>query len=469
MVEHDLVVVGGGFAGIYAAWRLARAGQRVALVEAGHSLGGSLASQPWRGFDVDNGAHNLDLRSPAGQAFYGDILGDGLAVIEGHTWGSCIDGPWTEGFEFPDLSGDPALCAAALSEMETLRQRGDEDALPQGADTSWLVKHASTRGPALTRAIAPMLGKVAGTTDPGTISRDAARSLGMFNRPRLGSDAVMLALKHKARFWDDRLGVTLHCGDPAFLPANTPRGFGYPRRDGTGGGLSAFGRAAARRLADMGVTLLTGRKVTGLRDAGGQVTLALGDESVSAARAFWSLPERALLPHLGIDPPRWQGQLPVGCAFFAFEVDADAIAGPHYLHDYNPARLPFRYSSPGLYGDQINADGRTLVIAEVPAHPATLSTLNSDWAARACWTAMLETGYLRPSTVAHASLRWGVPVAFTLPLTGWRPVHAEQERAIAERAPRVTGIDFGYRGRAAFMAFCETKLLSRLLDQGPAT
>lgn len=446
----------------------ARAGQRVALVEGGAELGGSLSSRRWRGFDVDHGAHNLDLRSSAGRAFFGDILGDSLAVIEGHSWGSCVAGGWTEGFEFPDLSDDPALCAAALAEMEGLRQLPDITG-PQDAEKSWLELYARTRGPALTRAIAPMLGKVAGTTAPGAISADAARSLGMFNRPRLGSDAEILALKRKARFWDDRLGVTLQCGDTAFVPAKSKGGFGYPRPDAIGGGLSAFGRAAARRLEEIGVTLLMGRKVTGLQQEQGQVTLTLGGESVTAARAFWSLPERALLPLLGIDPPRWSGQLPVGCAFFAFEVDANAIAGLHYLHDYDPARLPFRYSSPGHYGGQINADGRTFVIAEVPAHPATLAALDSDWAERQCWQALLETRYLRATAVAHASLRWALPVAFTLPLTGWRPGHAQQEQAIAKRAPRVTGIDFGYRGRAAFMAFCDATLTARLLGEGPET
>lgn len=66
--------------------------------------------------------------------------------------------------------------------------------------------------------------------------------------------------------------------------------------------------------------------------------------------AFWLLFECVLLSLLGIDLLRWSGQLPVGCAFFAFEVDANVIAGLYYLHDYDLVCLLFCYSSFGFYG-----------------------------------------------------------------------------------------------------------------------
>lgn len=114
-------------------------------------------------------------------------------------------------------------------------------------------------------AIVPMLGKVVGTIVPGAISADAACSLGMFNCLWLGSDAEILVLKCKVRFWDDRLGVTLQCGDMVFVFAKSKGGFGYLRLDVIGGGLLVFGRVAVRRFEEIGVILLMGCKVIGLQ------------------------------------------------------------------------------------------------------------------------------------------------------------------------------------------------------------
>lgn len=464
MDEYDICIVGGGFAGLYAAWRLARAGRRVALIEGADSLGGSLSSVPWRGFFVDNGAHNLDLRRPEGADFYQDILGSALQRIEGHTWGTAIPGGWTEGFEFPDLSHDPALCRAALEEMRALHESATLDPADEADDEPWITWYGKTRGPALTAAIAPMAAKFTGIGDISAVSVDAARTLSNFNRPRLGTDGDMAQLKRAAGFWDERLGVSLSCDDPAFVGASRPDSFGYPRH----GGLRAFGAAAMQRLAELGVTLMLQARVTGIQPGARHVRLVVqGRGDVRAARVFWTLPRHLLAGVLGLGAGPDRGLVPVGVGLFAFEVDAADIVGPHYLHDYAPARLAFRYSSPGIYGGQINRDGRSYVVAEVPAHPAALPGLNGAEAEAECWKGLLQTGYLRRGAVAHATLRWALPVTFAVPRVGWRPEATRQADELAERAPRVESIDFGYRGRGAFMSFFDRALMPRLSSESP--
>ena len=70
MKRADVVVVGAGFAGIYAAWALARAGAQVTLVDSNDAIGGVLRSRVWKDFWLDNGTHNLDMRT----ALRGHIL-----------------------------------------------------------------------------------------------------------------------------------------------------------------------------------------------------------------------------------------------------------------------------------------------------------------------------------------------------------------------------------------------------------
>jgi len=70
----DLVVLGAGPAGLAAAWRAARKGLSVIVLERGDSVGGMAASFDVAGFRVDFGSHRLhpaipphlltDLRAP---------------------------------------------------------------------------------------------------------------------------------------------------------------------------------------------------------------------------------------------------------------------------------------------------------------------------------------------------------------------------------------------------------------------
>src|SRR5690606_35257244 len=124
---------------------------------------------------------------------------------------------------------------------------------------SWLDWFAATRGGRLAAAVAPMVAKVAGA-GPEKVSVDARRSLQMFERVRLGDDDEMAALKGKDPFWDERLAVTLHARDPRFQGLNrTPR-FGYPRREG----LHGLVTAATRRLQALGVQVMLGAAVRAL-------------------------------------------------------------------------------------------------------------------------------------------------------------------------------------------------------------
>jgi protoporphyrinogen oxidase len=75
----DLVVLGAGPAGLAAAWRAARKGLSVVVLERGDSVGGMAASFEVAGFRVDHGSHRLHPAIP--QHLLGDLrrlLGDNL-------------------------------------------------------------------------------------------------------------------------------------------------------------------------------------------------------------------------------------------------------------------------------------------------------------------------------------------------------------------------------------------------------
>lgn len=455
MKTYDVIIAGAGFAGVYAAWRLARSGAKVALVEASDKLGGNLHSPEWNGYYIDNGTHNFDIRTPIGEEFYTDILGDNILIFEDQQW-ACTSGTgWTWGFEMPDFGvEDPALAARAIEELKALQAKGE-----QPVPDAYLDYYRQTYGDVLTDAIIPMLKKYTGS-DASQISADARGSLGMFSRPKLGTDAEMIALKESDAFWDARVGVSLMSGDDRFSGKSVNKKFCYPARHG----LRGFCEAAELRLKELGVDIFMSSGVSAIGDAADHVVVTAGEHTLTGDKIFWSLPEVVLAKVLNLKVDLMSSAIPVGTCFFIYEVPVDSIAGPDYLQDYDTSRLPFRYNKAGVYSNQIKPDGSTYVTAEVPCHPAAIkSVVTPDNDARA-WDAMLATGFLKPGTEASARHSWGHPVAYTMPKIGWRAPYERAQKLFKEHSERIVGVEFGYRGRFNFMMFYENKLEKRLLN-----
>ena len=78
-VDRDVVVLGGGPAGLAAAWRAAQAGRSVLLLERAPAVGGMAASFEVAGVRVDTGSHRLHPATPAPVlTLLRDLLGDDL-------------------------------------------------------------------------------------------------------------------------------------------------------------------------------------------------------------------------------------------------------------------------------------------------------------------------------------------------------------------------------------------------------
>ena len=454
MNDSDILIVGGGFPGIYLAWRALQAGMRPTLVEASDRLGGNLRSFRWRGHDVDWGAHNLDLRSERTRDFFGFILGDRLREIPDHRWGSLRDRIVTPGFEFPDFSDDPALCTAVLDEMTAIKAAG---AAAPDTGTGWLEHYRADRGRLLARAVAPMVKKFTGI-DPRGFDATAESALGYFARPRLGSDAQMAQLKGSAAFWDDRLGVTLACTDARFVGRPEDRRFGYPAEGGIGG----FGAAALERLQAEGATVLLERRVQEVSATRHGVRVVAGDSALSARGLFWSLPRALLVRALGQPLPPAPAAVRVGCRLLVWEVERADILGPHYLHDFGTGRRAFRYSAPGTFLGGDAAAGLTCVMAEIPGPPEALAEADPEADAQRCFAEMRDIGYLRPKARPRATTSQVIASAFALPLRAGPGLARTRTETLP---PRVWAPETGLRGRVAFMDYCDRRLMPEILTE----
>ena len=454
MKNYDVIIVGAGFSGIYAAWKLAKSGCSVVLLEANNFLGGNLSSHQWKNFWLDNGTHTFDMRTEPEERFFRDILGENIQVWTDHNWASTTDKTWTYGFEMPDFSKDfPILADQALTDLKHIKEASHSGLKTDCYSDAFIHSHGSI----LSAAILPLVHKFTGS-DPTKFSVDARQSLTIFDRPKLGTDKDMITLKQSDPFWDKRLGVSLSCGDNRYYGKSVTMKYCYPAKQG----LNGFCVSARRRLDELGVTIKLEHIVTDIRQDGKGITVQTGNSSFSADNLFWSLPQIGLSKILKTGIDLTKSFVPVGVCLFAFEVPKECIKGPDYLHDFHPDRVSFRYNKMGVYSQQIQSNGNTVVMAEVPTHPAGISKRATNNMSKIVWKNICDAGFVTPNTWPIDSTCWGLPVTFTLPKTGWSNTVTKVQDIIKTTVPNLHSIAFGSRGRSQGMSYYDSHIHQQL-------
>ena len=108
---HDVVVVGGGFAGVTAAREAARDGRSVLLLEGRDRLGGRTWTAPWNGHQIEYGGGWVHWHQPH---TFSEITRAGLTV---------------------ELSGDPDVTAWYVGDERRTGTIAERDAI---ANSGWL-------------------------------------------------------------------------------------------------------------------------------------------------------------------------------------------------------------------------------------------------------------------------------------------------------------------------------------------
>lgn len=323
-MSFDVAVLGGGPAGLAAAWWTARTGRSVVLYEAAPQVGGLAASFEVAGLRVDHGSHRLHpATAPHIMTELTALLGDDLQRRTRH--GRLrLAGKW---FDFPPSPSQllrhapPSFAAGLARDLATgpLRQ-------PR-LDTYEEVVRAGV-GPTLGQHLYfPFARKLWGK-EPHELDGEQARK-----RIKAGSP---LAIARKA------------------LSRSSTKHFFYPRR-----GFGQITEALAQAATDAGATIHTGTPVTTVDriDAGTILSTipmralvnAMGPTDDIRAAANAQRSRGAALVYLVLDRPQWT------------EYDA------HYLPSLD--QLAHRVSEPKNYRDGDDPASTTVLCAEVPCWP----------------------------------------------------------------------------------------------------
>ena len=335
MVDVDVVVLGGGPAGLAAAWRAARAGRSVLLLERAPAVGGMAASFEVAGVRVDTGSHRLHPATPAPVlSLLRELLGDDLQTRPRNGRLQVYD-RWV-GFPLR-----PAELARTLPPRAVLRIGRDAATRPftRPDPVSYASLLVSTLGPELYNALyGPYAEKLWGL--PGR-DIDAEQA-----RRRVGTGGVWGIARKLVR--RDRSGQ----GQVFF----------YPRR-----GFGQIVDVLAEAAAAAGATVETRTEVTAVEPESDGVQVSTADgRTVRAGHVFSTVPLPVLARLAGAPVP------PTGLAFRAMVLvylvhESGRWTGydAHYLP--GPQTRVTRLSEPANY--RISRDDpadRSVLCAEIP-------------------------------------------------------------------------------------------------------
>jgi protoporphyrinogen oxidase len=338
----DLLVLGAGPAGVGAAFRAARAGHRVMVVERGQGPGGAAGSFELDGIRVDHGSHRLHPTiEPRILADLRGLLGEELQrrPRNGRIF---LEGRW---IRFPLRPADlarrlpPSFAAGAARDAATAWARRPR------ADTFAEVLRAGLGPTMCERFYFPYARKLWGL-DPSELAGEQAR-----RRVTAGSPARLLA--RVAR------GAGAGAGGAFFW---------YPRR-GFGTISERLAEAAEAAGAELRFDAAAERVRLGDR---GTVTVTLAGGETVAARRVWSTIPLPVLARIAEPAPpaallEAAGRLDFRAMLLVYLVLDGGRYSPydaHYLPD--PGTPVTRVSEPTNYRDGDDPGGRTVLCAELP-------------------------------------------------------------------------------------------------------
>jgi len=446
MKTFDNLVIGGGFAGLYAALRLVQSGQSVVIVDQAPEVGGLLRSEclkdaSGRNFWFDLGTHFLLI--PGDEVIGADLLSvvnsdDWLwfdkSLNEGHVYGDrlirdtgCLD--LTPTVNYRDYVADFLLAPGEGQDAATLEQRWNLDfgARLQREHLAAVCRKLTGRAPA-----------------------------------ELSAQAFDVFAPHRFKLVDGQVSAALKASpsvDRRLAYANRRMGKsniikGYPR-GGLGVGLFIDGLVQTLRAS--GVEIVTSAKLLGFEWVDGKPTkttlgTADGPRVIAFDRIVTALAPAPLARILEVEVP---------AAPFAarnlellhFVADGPlAVNDLHWITVYEPSMRSFRIT---LYDNVAAADpARPRITVEVASDRGEdTAPLAGLIAAELARMGLIEDAS-RVSLLGTTTL----PVALPILLPGWKPALEAQSQAIRAAVPNLlalgpaNGKPFGQLGLLADIA-----------------
>jgi protoporphyrinogen oxidase len=388
------VVLGGGPAGLSAAWHLARHGERVVVLEAEPQVGGLCATHEQGGYRFDLGGHRFVSSDLALTQKLESLLGPDLLTAERKS----VVLHEGRAFKYPLEAGD---LVRNLGLRENLRAllgyavaRGRERISPHADVTfeDWVT--ARFGRPLYDTFFGPYTEKLWGI-HPKEISADWARE--------------RISLLHLG----DALLRLLHVRD---APIRTyARSYRYPRL-----GMGQLYDALAKEVVSLGGEVVTGARVTGLETSRGKVIAVIArsesrEVRIATRGVVSTIPLTDLALHLGGDGRPQEGrELRFrSLVFFNMLLERETVGDSTWMYVASGRLKTSRIQQPNKRSPAMAPPGKTSLMLEIPCDHADAIWRASDEELRVLADRDLaELGIVPgdPRAVFSVRVRHGYPI-----------------------------------------------------------
>lgn len=348
-----VAVLGGGVAGLSAAWKLAEAGVGVDLYEAAPVLGGMAGSMHRNGYIWDFGPHRFHSANPVIINTVQDLLGDDLRGRQRKTRVYFMNRFFDYPLNASNLLTNLPKSVAALSLADFMVMKVRQKFKPAVDDSfeSWVVNRFGRR--LYDIYFGPYTAKVWGR-DPKQLSASwAAQRVAVVD------------------LWDLLLRVTkLRRGDNGFHHSEFKDDFWYPRY-----GIGQIADGLAERASNHGAKLHTGARVTAVEHDGSAIRAVRyemnGIEQIQECDAVVNtLPLPLLVKLLRPEPPAAvlaaANALDYRAMIFVFlEIDKPSVTQDHWVYFPDPQIVFNRISEMKNFSEDAAPSGKTSLTLEI--------------------------------------------------------------------------------------------------------
>ncbi|MEE8059476.1 MAG: NAD-binding protein [Pseudomonadales bacterium] len=349
------LVVGGGVKGIIAAYFLNKAGYEVTIVEGAPFLGGVMHADEWSTFYLDKGCHLFDNVDDDITGVLMDLMDHQFKPVH-VKYASRFNAELSEDIALPDLSKLDLDTEQLLLEIVNASLEKNVEAANY---SEHLVERYGIQAAAHIEKAAEKMIQI----DCSQISVVAAEIL-PFSRARMFDDKLTDFLKSHPVL-DEKLAARPR-GD-AFRYYNnvSEKGFRnfYPSEQGTSG----FIARAQKHLEKKGVEFRLKTSLSEISTVDSMASVSFSDGlTENYSRVFWTADVDKLAELVYGETPLKNLLHKVPMVLYYYVVPETLVKDWTYLTDFSDNTLLYRSSAPGIYGNQIDANGNTYICCEVP-------------------------------------------------------------------------------------------------------
>ena len=350
-----VVVLGGGLAGLSAAWHLASAGHRVELFERGPEVGGLARSLVREGFTLDLGPHRLHTRDPELERHLLEVTGGRLVRRDRRSRillrGRLFDYPLRAGNVLAKLP--PGLLARASLDWAVAQVAGRRGHFDERNFEGWVVRR---------------FGRTLYREFFGTYTEKA---WGLPCR-ELSSDWAAQRISQRGLVDAARRALFPWLAEPEGTARGPVREFWYPEQ----GGIGELARCYARQVEERGGRVRTGASVERVDLVRGRaVRVATTDGcELEADHVVSTIPLPALLRKLReggravLTPAEREaaaGLKYLAIAFVYVAVDRPGVMPDHWMYLPDPSLTVHRLSEFRNFSPDAAPEGSTAVCCEL--------------------------------------------------------------------------------------------------------